>query len=345
MQVARYYGNRDIRIDDVEAPTPEAGEVVIDVAACGICGSDLATYLHGPQGDGDHLPYTMGHELGGTVVETGEAAEIAVGTEVVVNPLIACGDCGCCEKGLYNLCRNLTVIGAQRPGGYAEQVVAPSENAVPLPDGVSAQLAAVAEPFTVAFHALLESPIRSGDAVAIIGMGPIGLAMVQLASRMGVDRLYASGHRETRRALAHGCGADVVIDPRETDLLDQIRSETAGGVDVAFEVTGRESGYNDAIKSTRPNGHTTLVGVFEGTIDGDVMDFVSAQRSANGSAAYQTGPRADEEFGAVLRKFAAGELDPEPLVTSQIELEAIEAHGFEKLAGSNSEEVKVLVNP
>lgn len=344
MKAARYYGNQDIRIDDVDEPTPEAEEVVIEVSTCGICGSDLAGYLHGPHGDSDHLPYTMGHELGGTVVDTGEDSSVDTGTEVVLNPLIACEDCWCCDEGLYNLCRNLTVIGAQRPGGYAERVTAPAGNVVLLPDGVPTWLAAVAEPFAVAFHALLQSPLRSGDSVAVIGMGPIGLALVQLVKGMGAGHIYASGHREARRALAHDCGADVVLDPRETDILERIRSETDGGVDVAFDVTGRESGYNDAVKSTRPNGHTTLVGVFEEAIEGDVMDFVSAQRSAKGSAAYQTGPRAGETFGAVLQKFASSEVDPELLVTSRIDLEDTE-HGFEELADSESGEVKILVSP
>lgn len=345
MESARYHGNRDVRIDDVNAPTPNEGEVLIDVTACGICGSDLVEYLHGPRGGDDHLPYTMGHELSGTVVEAGEGANVEVGTEVVLNPLIACEDCRCCDEGMYNLCRNLTVIGAQRPGGYAEMVAGPAGNAIPLPDGASPAVAAVAEPFAVALHALLQSPLQPGDSVAVIGMGPIGLALVQLANGTGAGRVYASGHRKARRALAHDCGADVVIDPRETDLLERIRSETNGGVDVAFDVTGRESGYNDAVKSTRPNGHTTLVGVFEGEIEGDVMDFVSAQRSAKGSAAYQTGPLAGRDFGTVLQKFASSEVDPELLVTSRIDLDEIEEQGFERLADGESGEVKILVSP
>ncbi|MFC6724251.1 alcohol dehydrogenase catalytic domain-containing protein, partial [Halobium palmae] len=141
MQAARYYGNRDVRIDDVEEPSPGADDVVIEVAACGICGSDLGEYLHGPRHEGDdYLPYTMGHELAGTVVEAGENADVEVGTEIVLNPLVPCGDCPSCDEARYNLCRNLEVIGAQRPGGYAERVTAPAGNVVPLPDGVSPEL-------------------------------------------------------------------------------------------------------------------------------------------------------------------------------------------------------------
>lgn len=346
MQAARYYGSQDVRVDDVEPPSPDAGEVVIDVESCGICGSDLHQYLHGsPFDDTDHVPYTMGHELSGTVTEVGEGVDLDVGTAVVLNPLVACGDCWCCDEGTYNLCRNLEVIGAQRRGGYAEQVAAPAENVLPLPDGLSTDLAAVAEPVAVAYHALMESPFRSGQSVCVVGLGPIGLGLVQLARDAGAGPIFASGHREARRDLAHESGADVVIDPRETDPAERVREETEAGVDVAFEVAGRESAFNDAIKATRANGCTTLVGVFEGKSDVDPMDFVDHERTVNASAAYQTGPLADRDFGPVLDKFAAGTVDAELLVTSRVDLDDIVAGGFEALAGGESEEVKVLVKP
>ncbi|MFC6724914.1 zinc-binding dehydrogenase, partial [Halobium palmae] len=147
------------------------------------------------------------------------------------------------------------------------------------------------------------------------------------------------------RNLAYECGADVVVDPRETDPIERIGEETDGGVDVAFEMAGRESSLNDAIRAAKPGGHTTLVGVFEGRTEIDPMDLVNHERTVNASAAYQTGPLADRAFGAVLQGFASGELDPELLVTSRVDLEDVVADGFDALAGSDSEEVKVLVRP
>lgn len=345
MRAARYHGNRDIRIEDIEAPDPGPNEVLLDVGACGICGSDLAEYLYGPRHGDDHLPYTMGHELGGTVAQTGANVDLAVGTEVVLNPLVACGDCWCCAEAKYNLCRNLSVIGAHRQGGYAEQVVAPVENVIRLPADVGPDLAAVSEPYTVAFHAIQQSPLRPGQSVAVIGMGPIGLGLVQLARAAGAETVFASGHREIRRTLARESGADVVIDPRTTDPVERIREETDGGVDVAYEVAGNESALNDAIKSTKPSGHVTIVGVFKGDIEIDPMDLVNHERSVNASAAYLTGPLADREFGAVLEQFASGVLDPEPIVTSRIGLDRIVPDGFEALADREGGEVKVLVRP
>lgn len=345
MQAARYYGNRDIRIDAVDSPTPGPDEVLIDVGACGICGSDLAEYLHGPRHGGDHLPYTMGHELGGTVVETGNHVEIDTGTDIVLNPLIACESCWACAEAKYNLCQNLTVIGAHRPGGYAEQVVAPATNVVPLPPDIGPAMAAVSEPYTVAFHAIQQSPLRPGQSVAVIGMGPIGIGLVQLARAAGADPIVASGHRESRRNIARASGADVVLDPREVDPAEQVRDTLDIGVDVAFEVAGRESSINDAISVTKPSGHVTLVGVFKGDVSFDPMDFVNAERSMNASAAYRTGPLADRDFGAVLDQFASGMLEPEQLVTSRIDLADIEPDGFEALADRGRGEVKVLVEP
>lgn len=344
MKAARYYGNRDVRIDDVDAPSPGPGEVLIDVGACGICGSDLAEYLHGPRHGDEHLPYTMGHEFGGTVAAVGEDVDLTPGTEVGVNPLVACEDCRCCDEGQYNRCRNLEVIGAQRPGAYAEQVLAPAGNVMPLPDALSPADAAVAEPFTVAYHGLLRSPLRPGDAAVVVGTGPIGIALVQLAAAAGASPVIASGHREVRRELARESGADVVVDPRETDLGARVREVTDAGADVSFEVAGNGSALEDAIGATRAGGHTTVLGVFEGPVEIDPMEFVNHERTIGGSAAYETGPLADREFGEVYEMLARGELDGDALVTSRIGLEEITA-GFESLGDSEGGEVKVLVEP
>jgi len=346
MQAARYHGNRDVRIEEVAEPDPDPGEVVVDVETCGICGSDLGEYLYGPRyDDPDRLPYTMGHEVSGTVAETTDGVDIDVGTEVVLNPLVACGDCRQCDEAQYNLCENLRVIGAQRPGGYAERVTVPAGNVITVPDGVTLEMAAVAEPFAVAFHAVRKSPLSPGDTVAVVGMGPIGLGLVQIAKAVGADTVVASGHREVRRTLADECGADVVVDPRESTLRDRIHTELGDGVDVAYEVAGNESALNDAIKAARVGGHATLVGVYKGTAEIDPMDLVNDERSINASAAYQTGPMAARDFAPILRRFETGDLDPHPLVTSTIDLASIVDEGFEALADSQGGEVKVLVRP
>lgn len=345
MRAARYYGDREIRVDDVEPPEPAAGEVVLDVEACGICGSDLGTYLHGPLGGSEHLPLTLGHEVGGTVAGVADGVDVDVGTDVVLNPLVACGECWCCAEGNYNLCRNLTVVGAQRAGGYADRVTAPATNVVALPDGVTAEMAAVSEPYAVAFHAIRTSPFRPGDSVAVVGMGPIGLALVQLVRASGAGRVYASGHRDSRRALAAECGADVVVDPRETDPVERVRADLDGGVDVSFEVAGNEGALNDALGMVKPSGRATLVGVYAGGAEIDPMTLVNHERSLGASAAYQTGPLADREFAPILDGFASGELDPAALVTSRIDLEDIVDDGFEALADGDRGEVKVLVEP
>jgi len=343
MRAARYYGRRDVRIDDVEEPSPAAGEVVLDVAACGICGSEVGVYLRG--GRDETAPRTMGHEIGGTVVEASEDATLAVGTAVAVNPFIPCRECERCDAGAYNLCRNLRTLDATRPGGYAERVAVPAENVIVLPDGVAPETAAVAEPLAVAYHALSRSPQGPGDAVAVVGLGPIGLGLVQLAALAGAGPIYASGHREARRAIARECGADVVVDPRETDFVELVRAETTGGVDVSFEVAGRESALEDAVAAVRPNGHTTLVGVYDGDVAFDPMALVGAQRTVEGSTAYQMSPLTDADFGPVLRGFASGALSPERLVTARTDIEDIVEAGFEALADGESGAVKVLVEP
>lgn len=345
MRAARYYGNRDIRLDEINAPTPDRGEVLIDVAACGICGSDLHIYKNGEDRyEESDLPSTIGHEVGGTVVNTGEDVEIEEGTDVVVNPHIACEECWCCEKGMYNLCRNLSPT-AVSPGGFTEQIVAPVENLIPVPAGVSPEVAATAQPLSVALHAVRKSPVGLGDSVAVVGAGPIGLGVVGFAKSAGAGPIYVSEPRQSRRSIAEEFGGDVVIDPTEENPVELIREDTGMGVDVAFEAVGHETTMNQAIKAAKPGGHTKVIGVFDGDANIDPQDLVRHERTVSGSTSHQIGPLAKDEYGTTLRQIATGALDSDRYVTSRIDLSDIVEEGFERLVNGAEDEVKILVRP
>ncbi|WP_336023248.1 zinc-binding dehydrogenase [Halobellus salinisoli] len=345
MKAARLYGTEDVRIDEVDAPEPGPGEVLVDVAACGICGSDLHFYE-----DADNyfeegaLPLTLGHEIGGTVAETGEGVDIEVGTDVVLGPHTPCGECWCCERGKYNLCRDLNATSA-RPGGYAEQVVESADNAIPLPDGVSPADAAIAQPVSVGLHAVRQSPVGIGDSVAIVGAGPIGLGALRSAKSSGAAPIYVSEPQAARREIAEDFGADVLIDPTEEDPAERIHEETGTGVDVAFEAVGHGATLSQAVESTKADGHTTVIGVFGGEVEFDPQLLVSAQRTVSGSTSHLVGPRLTEEYGVVIRQLAAGELDAEKYVTSRIGIDDVVEDGFEALQDPDREERKILVCP
>ena len=354
MQAARYYGKEDVRVEEIDAPTLGPDEVRIDVAACGICGSDLHEYAAGPGTiptephpvTGESLPITIGHELGGTIVEVGDDVDVAVGTDVAVNPIVWCGECRYCLAGEYNLCANGGFVGLSGGGGgFAEELVVSEEKVVPVPDDVPTELAALVEPFTVGLHAVRRSALSAGDSVAIFGSGPIGLTVVQAVRAAGAGDIYVSEPRDARRERAADSGADVLIDPTETDAVEAIHEGTGGGADVAFEVAGIEQTVQAALGAVRSGGNLTIVSLFEEPISVQPIEIVTRELDVTGTAAFQGGPRAAEEFSRTIRMFASGALDPEQLVTARIELDDIVSEGFESLLDPESDQVKILVRP
>lgn len=352
MRAARLHGTRDLRVEAVDEPEPGPGQVRVDVAACGICGSDLHEYV-GPAFapvdrahplTGARLPLTMGHEFAGTVAAVGAGVEgIAAGDEVTVNPVLWCGDCRYCEDGNYHLCRVGGFLGIHADGGFAESVVVDAETVVRL-DGISIEEGALVEPLTVGLHAVRRSALAAGDAVAVFGAGPIGLAVVQAAVAAGAREVVVSEPRETRRDSALTSGATDAVDPAESDPVERVREATEGGADVAFEAAGVEATVEGAIRATKHGGDVTVVSLFEGAIAVQPNPVVFNERTLTGSAAYLGGPQSGREFGATIRVLADGRFDADPLVTSRLPLADV-ADGFETLLDEESDEVKILVEP
>ncbi|MFU1783309.1 2,3-butanediol dehydrogenase [Haloarcula japonica] len=354
MRAARYYGQQDVRIEDIEPASVGPDDVRVAVTACGICGSDLGEYVGGPVTipdephpvTGEELPVTMGHELTGKVSEVGSNVDIDIGTRVVVNPIIWCGNCQYCDEGLYRLCSSGGFVGLSGGGGgFAENLVVSAEKVVPLPEAVPSEFAALVEPFTVGVHAVAQSGLDAGDAVAVYGGGPIGQTVLQSALAAGAGPVYVSEPQATRRALAAEYGADEVIDPLEVAPVEYITSETNGGVDTVFEVAGVEQTVNQALRTTKSGGTGIIVSIFEEGVEINPNDVVMPERAVVGTAAYEGGPLSAREFGTTLRNFATGVFNPKPLVTSRIALDDIVEEGFEALLDRDREEMKVLVEP
>lgn len=354
MQSAVFHGRKDIRVESIPEPSVGSDEVLIDVAACGICGSDLHEYVAGPifipdeephPVTGETAPVPMGHEFGGEVVAVGDGVEdIAVGEVVAVNPIVYCGTCRYCEAGKYHLCESVGFVGlAGGGGGFSEQVAVPAEQAIPLPEGVPTEYSALVEPFAVGLHAVRNAEFEPGDSVAIFGTGPIGLTVVQAAAAGGAGTVYAVEPQDSRREMAAEVGADVPIDPTEGDAVETILEQSGGGVDATFEVAGISPTVRDAIATAKKDGSVTIVSIFEEHVEIDANAIVLGERSVGGTLAYEGGPRGDIEFGAVLDMFADGTLDPEPLITSRIDLDAVIDDGFEALLDDDREEIKILV--
>lgn len=353
MRAARFHDTGDIRVEDIDQQPLGPGDVRVTVEYCGICGSDLHEYKAGPimiptdphPGTGEQLPLTMGHELSGVVAEAGEDAALDPGTPVVVNPGMACGECTYCAEGNYTLCDELINIGIHGGGGgFAENIVVPAENAIPVPEDFDMRHAALVEPLAVALHGVRRSGLAAGDTAAVFGAGPIGLGVVQALQAAGAREVFVSEPRDSRREVAADLGA-TTIDPSEERAVREIKTAVEGGADVTFEAAGVSPSLTDAVRASRKDGTVCVLSIFEEPAEFNPNLVMMAERDLVGSIAYDIGPLADRgEFPAVVRMLDDGRLDPSPLITSELPLSRV-TEGFDRLADPESDEIKILVRP
>lgn len=256
---ARFHAARDVRLAEEPLPKVRDGESLVEITAVGLCGSDLHWYDEGGIGDARiTYPIVGGHEMAGVV--RGGALD---GVRVAVDPAIPCHRCDLCIAGHPNLCREIIFAGhANCDGGLQRYLAWPTARLHPLPDSLSFADGAMLEPLGVAVHAVDLGHVRLGASVAVLGCGPIGLLMIQVARAAGAARIVAADPLPHRRAAAAARGADAVLDPSDPGYFDQLASFTAGlGVDVAFEIAGTDAAIAAAVEAARPGGRVVLTGI------------------------------------------------------------------------------------
>lgn len=228
MKALRWHAARDLRLGDLELQAPDAGEVELQIAYCGICGSDLHEYQDGPHAipnaeahpiSGCRAPLTLGHEFCGVISAIGAGVTgLEIGDRVAVEPEYRCGECRYCREGQYNLCESMGFIGLMGDGGFAERALVPAYMLHRLPENVSLRQAAVLEPAAVALHALRRSSLMPGQRCVVFGLGPIGLLLVILARLRGVEDITAIDVSPERLALAGEFGARRLLDARDGEV-------------------------------------------------------------------------------------------------------------------------------
>ena len=261
MKAYRLHGIGDLRLEEVPCPRPESGEVLVQVKAAGICGSDIPRiYQTGTY----HFPTIPGHEFAGIVEEAGGTADPAwKGKRVGVFPLIPCHTCGPCRAGHYEMCRHYGYLGSRQDGGFAEYVSVPEKNLIELPEEVSYEEAAMLEPMAVAVHAMRRAAPSEGESIAVCGLGTIGLFLLMFLREAGHRNIYAIGNKEFQRQMAGKLGLpeDAFCDSRTQDAVAWLAARTEGrGVDVFFECVGRNETAVQAVRMTGPGGRVMLVG-------------------------------------------------------------------------------------
>ena len=249
----------ELELREKDRPVPGHGEVLLEVIACGLCGTD-AHAVRSKTAANVILGTTLGHEIVGSAIDHGPGVpNDVVGQRFVVLPNIRCEQCNPCREGLVNLCDNFVHIGSLRDGGIGEYVTVPLPYLVPVPAQTPDRVAALAEPLGCALNGIQEGGWKPGDSALIMGAGPIGLLFTAVAKLSDVHPIIVSEPSPTRRALAQKVGADVVIDPMASDPVEATRDATNGGATVAVDSVGHQ--LRTGILSARKGGRVLLFGL------------------------------------------------------------------------------------
>ncbi len=344
MLAARLYEpGKPLRVESVAVPTPDEGEVLIKVAACGLCGTDIHLAV-----DGDipveHTPITLGHESAGTIVELGQNVKgFAVGDRVALFPSANCGECRFCQEGRESLCDRSKVYGMARNGGLAGFITAPAHSLIAIPDSIPFDIAAiVTDGVSTPFHALRgRGKLQAGESVAVVGCGGLGTHAIMIAKMMGAGPIVAVDVQTEALERALSLGADIAINPTQDDVSKTIRKELGiRGVDLSLEFVGSAKTVDVALRALNKTGRAVLVGVGMDTPTlPPLIRFVGMEQSVLGSFGMN---KADiEDLFSYVDK---GELDLSKSVSAKFPLAEIN-EALHTLASKDVGVVRVVVEP
>ena len=314
-----------LALEDVPDPMAEPGDLILKVRAATVCGTDIRIY-RGRKTAGIRYPSVIGHEFAGEVVEAPLGSGFAHGDRVCVDPAIPCGRCTSCQTGAENICENLTAIGYEVDGAFAEYIRIPARalatgNVHRIPDHLTFEEAALAEPFACVINGQGQVKVGVGDAVVICGAGPIGLLHVKLARLSGARLVMVSEPNAIRREAAEAAGADLTVDPTTEDLKSIVRDATKGiGADVAIVAIGVPALANQALGLVRRRGRVSLFAGFSigdsAPLDINLIHY--SELVLTGSFGLSR-----IHFARALDLIASGRMDVKPFVTHRFELPSI----------------------
>jgi (R,R)-butanediol dehydrogenase / meso-butanediol dehydrogenase / diacetyl reductase len=348
-----WHGRRDVRVEDVpQPPAPGPGQVKIAVEWCGICGTDLEEWRSGPRFvpvdephaiTGRKAPLILGHEVSGRVAEVGaDVMGVSEGDLVALDALISCGRCWWCRRHHVTLCPQLAAIGLQADGGLAEALTVPAQMCVPVPRGVGADTAALAEPVAVAVRALRRGRLALNESLVVLGAGMIGIASLVVGRRIGAAPIVVADPIASRRELARRLGADLTIDPRDPEFLETVRDETGGrGADLAVDAAGTRDSGPAAIAAARAGGRAVIVGLASEPAQVDLFAFATGEKELIGSLSHVW----NEDFAAAVRLLADGILTADQVVGRRLSLDETVEQGFTAIEDPDAAGVKVHVSP
>jgi 6-hydroxycyclohex-1-ene-1-carbonyl-CoA dehydrogenase len=324
MRAAVFYGpNMPLRVEDVPVPALDAGEVLVKVAACGLCHTDLHYIDHGVP-TVKTPPVILGHEAAGTVVLTGPAVGIIKeGDRVLLPAILTCGQCPACRYGRENICQNMRMFGNDVDGAYAEYVKTPAKDIFILPPEIPlVEGCIIADAVTTPYHAVKNrAEVRPGDSVVVFGCGGVGLNVVQFASLAG-GIVIAVDIVEERLEWARRLGASATVNPRQIEgsAARKIRQLTGGGADVALEAIGNPDTIQEAFASLHPGGRLVVVGYSDREVAFNAGRIMYREMEIRGSLGCRP-----VDYPRVIELARTGRIQVAPLVTARFPLEDINA--------------------
>jgi len=333
------------QLEVTNMPDPEIGaeEVLVQVKACGICGSDV----HGYDGHtGRRIPpLIMGHEASGVIAQTGaNVKQFSKGDRVTFDSTVYCGKCFYCRRGNVNLCDNRNVLGVscgdyRRHGAFAEYVAVPQHIVYRLPEDLSFEQAALIEAVSIAFHATNRTPMKLGDSVVVVGAGMIGQLVIQTVRQAGCGKLIAIDLDDGKLQLARELGADAGINANAPNVLAQVLELTQGrGADLAFEVVGASAPFNTSVASLRKGGSVTLVGNLSPKVEMPLQHIVTRELTLIGVCA------SSGEYPACIDLIARGSIDVNAFISAFAPLEE-GPMWFDRLYRQEPGLMKVVLKP
>jgi 2-desacetyl-2-hydroxyethyl bacteriochlorophyllide A dehydrogenase len=345
MRAVEWQAPGRVRLVERDDPVPDAGQAVVNVVNCGICGSDLHSFFHGVAAKPGQV---LGHEFSGRVVSAPEVDGIAPGDRVTVRPLIPCGGCAACGAGEPQRCERSLDIGYGVSGAFAERVLVPravvGETVFRLPDAVDDRGGALVEPLAVGMHAIARADADQEEVIVVLGAGMIGLGVIALLHSRGCKRILAVDLSQLRRERARVVGAAMVVDPAVEDVVAAARNfalEQGGadrrGADLVIDCAGAGVALESGLRALKRGGRVILVAAYGREVQVYLDRVIGKEISLIGSIGYR------DEFPEVLRLLAEGRVNPDDFVSHTFALDDIDE--AIRTQADVHRSLKVLVQP
>ncbi|GBE29947.1 alcohol dehydrogenase [bacterium BMS3Bbin04] len=342
MRAAIFLGaHQPLEVREVPTPTPGPGEILVKVAACGICHTDMHYIDHGVP-TFKKPPMILGHEPSGTVAELGQGVDNwKEGDRVLLPAVLTCGTCYNCRIGKENICDNMVMFGNHVDGAYAEYVLAPAKDALVLPDELPLEESSIiADAISTPYHAVVNrGAVKAGYNVAIFGCGGVGMNAVQVAAAVGASVIAVDVVPE-KLEIAKKLGATAVVNASEVERIDKvIKKMTGGGVDVSFEAIGNPTTIQQAFSCIRKGGRTVVIGYTDKKVELPAAKIMFFEQEIVGSLGCRP-----VDYPRIIEMARIGKIKVNDLVTARFGLDEINK-GFDLMRNSDPHALRSIAIP